>query len=720
MVTFYFQRFATICRRVALAVFLLALSQVVLSQAASAQQTYTPITQPDCGGPSITPTPTNAGTDFMLCFEENIDTGFFQEGAYLEIYIASLDDSATVTITTRLHPSFLKTVFLQPHSSLTERISADSVDIGNGQKSDMHDLFIMSDEIPDNAVVEVQATSPIVCYGMDYKNESADAFCALPQDYAGTDYEVICYRNSDIAAPYTCSQFAVAAFEDNDTVTIIPSAPTLSGNLAGVPMAVVLQHGQCVQVQAFPDPGATLDLTGSQIRSNHPITVYSGHERTEAPSLWQQLNETPSRDNLLEVMPPTSTWGENFVLNPFVLDTKGTIGPQGDVMRILALNDSTKITVNGTPWTTVVNGGEFRDAMVTGPTLVQSSGPVLVGEIEHSDYYLGLKEGDPSLSIVPPVDQTYNNYTFFAGDGPDFPTQFVIIGANTQAENNISIDGTPILGASFSPVPGSVNGATYAVENCPITAGMHIISSSTLPSEGFTILAYGLSSVISYGYTAGSLLVPKRAIRIENPPQSIGGIGTNHSNRIQFHNTAYQPAYLDSAIFVPDDPKDAAFGVHASENVGLDIGRMDIGGSSEIHIVAKKALPHPVSGRINIYSHLPSYFDIEPAETRFTLYPDYAASVGGSNNNSFTATANPNPFTTSTTLQFSVPESTPMTIALYDALGRKVRTLAATEFPAGPYSIRIDRNGLPHGVYVCTITSNALNLHARVPIIVGE
>jgi IgGFc binding protein len=681
-------------------------------------QTRTPIndTQCQCGGGGATvPPATNAGTEFMLCFEENIDGLYesnYSSGSDLQIYIASVGNLDTVTVTTKAYPA-LDTVFiLQPNSSVTYDITNALI-----QGIPMHNLWIVSDEVADNTVVQVQSTSSIVCYGLNYKYTSADAFCALPLQSAGTDYRIMSYPNSQSASPNTSSQFAVAAFEDNTTVTITPSVPTLGGNPAGSPFTMMLQQGQCIQVQT-QDSVNGLDLTGSIVSADHPITVYGSHERTEAPPDWSTVAHGISRDILLQAMPPTSTWGQAFVLDPIALESTGTTGPDGDILRVLALNDSTVVTVNGNTWV-MLNHNQFADSIVTGPTLVQSSGPILVAEIEHSDYFIGGDSpGDPSLLIVPPVDQTFNNYTFFLANNTNFTFQGLIIAANTSAQANIMLDGALIPSAEFKPISGTVNGNSFALyQQVSLTQGVHTISTTNQADQGFTILAYGLGDEVSYGYAAGSLLSPKRTIGIDYPPVTLGPV---HPNFLNFHNTSYQPAYVDSAVFIPDYFKDQGYNIHPEEDVPMDIGRMNIGGSAQIHFVSDDPIFSPVSGTVKIYSHLPSYLNIEPASMRFTLYPDQASDVSQQDALALTVTATPNPFSEFTTINFSVPATGDITMILYDELGRVVQHVAYGDYSPGSYSVHIDRHGLANGVYVCEITSSQLNIHQRIPIVAGE
>ena len=70
----------------------------------------------------------------------------------------------------------------------------------------------------------------------------------------------------------------------------------------------------------------------------------------------------------------------------------------------------------------------------------------------------------------------------------------------------------------------------------------------------------------------------------------------------------------------------------------------------------------------------------------------------------------PNPVVASTsgaiaTWQYSVGRSSHVAITLTDMLGRKVRTLVDTRHEPGTYAAMCDMRGLPHGVYLCTMTA---------------
>lgn len=65
----------------------------------------------------------------------------------------------------------------------------------------------------------------------------------------------------------------------------------------------------------------------------------------------------------------------------------------------------------------------------------------------------------------------------------------------------------------------------------------------------------------------------------------------------------------------------------------------------------------------------------------------------------------PNPANPSTIINYSVPYGRFVTLKVYDALGRKVRTLVKGYKSAGSYSVIFNAEDLPSGVYLYTLQS---------------
>ena len=64
------------------------------------------------------------------------------------------------------------------------------------------------------------------------------------------------------------------------------------------------------------------------------------------------------------------------------------------------------------------------------------------------------------------------------------------------------------------------------------------------------------------------------------------------------------------------------------------------------------------------------------------------------------ARAYPNPFHTSTTIGYELRQAAPVTLSVYDALGRRVRLLELGMQAAGSHQVRLDADGLAAGLYL--------------------
>ena len=67
----------------------------------------------------------------------------------------------------------------------------------------------------------------------------------------------------------------------------------------------------------------------------------------------------------------------------------------------------------------------------------------------------------------------------------------------------------------------------------------------------------------------------------------------------------------------------------------------------------------------------------------------------------------PNPFNPSTTITYELPRESKVQVAVYDVLGREVRTLTNEFKKAGKYSVRFDASGLPSGIYFIRLSADS-------------
>ena len=66
----------------------------------------------------------------------------------------------------------------------------------------------------------------------------------------------------------------------------------------------------------------------------------------------------------------------------------------------------------------------------------------------------------------------------------------------------------------------------------------------------------------------------------------------------------------------------------------------------------------------------------------------------------------PNPFNPSTTIKFELPQSSVVSLKVYDVLGNKVATLVKDELTAGIHSVEFNADDLPSGTYFYRLQSN--------------
>ncbi len=76
--------------------------------------------------------------------------------------------------------------------------------------------------------------------------------------------------------------------------------------------------------------------------------------------------------------------------------------------------------------------------------------------------------------------------------------------------------------------------------------------------------------------------------------------------------------------------------------------------------------------------------------------------------NSFSLTQNyPNPFNPSTTIKYSVPQLTNVSLKIYDVLGKEVSTLVNAQQAQGVYEVTFDASNLASGMYIYTIQAGS-------------
>jgi len=99
------------------------------------------------------------------------------------------------------------------------------------------------------------------------------------------------------------------------------------------------------------------------------------------------------------------------------------------------------------------------------------------------------------------------------------------------------------------------------------------------------------------------------------------------------------------------------------------------------------------------------YVDNLSFDTQITSVDE---SISGDLPNSFALMQNyPNPFNSTTTINYSLPNTSIVTIKLYNFLGKEVATLLKEKKSYGNYKIELNTNNLPSGIYYYQMQTNS-------------
>ena len=107
------------------------------------------------------------------------------------------------------------------------------------------------------------------------------------------------------------SRFLIVPCEDTTSVTLQPTQQIqANADLIGSPLPTLVNAGDQaiitvnrLQTAQF---NSDMDLTGTIIKSDKPISVFVGHECGQVPTGQMAC------DHLVEQIPPDATWGTQF------------------------------------------------------------------------------------------------------------------------------------------------------------------------------------------------------------------------------------------------------------------------------------------------------------------------------------------------------------------------------------------------------------------------
>ncbi|MBS1902720.1 MAG: choice-of-anchor D domain-containing protein [Bacteroidetes bacterium] len=439
----------------------------------------------------------NFGKEFYIAFGEN--QGGTEDENSMQLYITSQTN-------TKGHVEVPALGFSRDFTASPGQITTIDLPSGDATFGQPTVEITQDEELLHGMAVHVTADDRIAVYGMNHKQWSSDAFLAFPVDVVGTEYLTMNYQSIVyMGGGSTPGEFWVVAVNDSTNVTITPNARTSKGIPAKGTIQLLMNKGDVYMVQGVRSDSKN-DLTGSLIESDEPIAVFSGHVRAAIPyNAKNQGSSTGSRDHLVEQLPPTSAWGDSALVVRYASSSLA------DLVRVVSAEDDNVITVNGTTVATLQKGQFYEITQLNGPVSIQGTSPILVGQFMHTSLYgtqgNGQPYGDPALSLVYPVEQFGNAYTFVSVINDAFTGNYVNVITDATGISGVALDGTAIPSSKFSQIP---NSNFYAAQ---LNLGDKTIT--PIPGQGthnitgarpIGITVYGLGPVDSYSYPGGTLM----------------------------------------------------------------------------------------------------------------------------------------------------------------------------------------------------------------------
>ena len=260
-------------------------------------------------------------------------------------------------------------------------------------------------------------------------DEMADAYVALgwPQTIASTDDP---RTNFNSRKPIDLRAFlTIVGTRPDTTVRVTPSTRVL-----GAPGIPETDAGGELEITFGPYDVLNLetddfraDLTGTVIAANGPVIAFTGSEASDAPYFDTLTERRCCADHLEEQLDHLRTSGKTFVAAPTpnrsrALRVAGAaigVAEQSDYFRILATSASgarIRTSLDEQRELELFGRGDYVDIPSSVPFTVESDAPIQLMSVSPSQAAAGvpsdLPGGDPSLIVIPPLEQFRTSYVF--------------------------------------------------------------------------------------------------------------------------------------------------------------------------------------------------------------------------------------------------------------------------------------------------------------------
>ncbi|RYY72873.1 MAG: T9SS type B sorting domain-containing protein, partial [Gammaproteobacteria bacterium] len=352
--------------------------------------------------------------------------------------------------------------------------------------------------------ISIESDVPIVAYAHVYGSASSGATMLMPVGVWGYEYSTL-----GITQDYGASSYAYYyVIADNDGTTVqITSTPGIAlqnpGMTPGTPYVVTLNKGEFYQVVASSQ---TEELSGSIIRSVpnaqgkcYPIATFSGSSRTAI-----DIPCAGGGDFIMQQNFPSTAWGKRYLTAPSSASTAAN-NLQGNVYRVAVKDPATVVKRNGVTLTGITNNFYYQFVSSTAD-YIEADKPIMVAQYL-SGSCTGV--GDPEMIYLSPIEQGIDNIGFYRNNNEDIDVNYltlIVPSGGTGLTSLKIVDGSTTVTPDYTyPHPqNGLLGQNYTVVVKRWTSAQQQVRVTS--DSAFTAITYGLGSVESYGYNAGTLV----------------------------------------------------------------------------------------------------------------------------------------------------------------------------------------------------------------------
>lgn len=374
--------------------------------------------------------------------------------------------------------------------------------------------------------IQITSDQPIAAYAHIYSGANSGATMLLPVESWG--YYYITANSKQNYASNCYSWMYVIAQHDSTKVEIIPSQLTRGGSAgAGIPAGdtfrIFLNRGETYQMMADGSSASKPEFTGTKVKSiaNNqgecfPIAVFAGSSRTSNP----QPCGSGGGDNDNQQCLPTQVWGKRYLTSAFS-NGSGAGTFMTCSYKIIVKDPATVVRRNGVPLAGLVGNTHYIVEGSNQHELFDADKPIMVAQFMTGGACLnGGNIGDPEMIYLSPIEQGINKIGFFRNNRDGITVNYLSLIIHKNGVPSLRIDGTGL--ATFNLVQTHPRDTNYRVVVKRWTSAF--VPATASSDSDFVAITYGLGSVESYGYNAGT--------RLDNLNAIPGVVNIRDTNRV--------------------------------------------------------------------------------------------------------------------------------------------------------------------------------------------